>query len=139
MSEVLAKAQLLEELGEAGRETLGEFLEPRTYQDGFLLFQQSQEASELLFITEGQVGLRKAGEEVACLESGDSLGAVSLAVIGRRECEAVAIGCVQVLALTRERYLRLRADYPAVALDLQEGVLRHFSGALRAILDDLND
>ncbi len=118
-------------------EHLVEFLEPRTYEDGFLLFQQNQEASELLFVCDGQVALCKGGEEIACLGAGDSLGGVSLVVIGRRACEAVANGRVEVLALTRESYLRLRADYPGIALDLQEGILRQISSAAREIVDDL--
>lgn len=138
MSDALAKAAILEELGESGRETLSDFLEPRTYEDGFLLFQEDQEASEMLFISDGQVALRKDGEEIACLAEGDSLGCVSLVVIGRRECEAVANGRVEALALTRQSYLRLRADYPAVALDLQEGILRQVSGAARELVDDID-
>jgi CRP-like cAMP-binding protein len=138
VSEVLAKAAILAELGEADRERLAELLEERTYQDGFLLFQQGQESSELLFIVEGQVELKKGGEEIARLGPGDSLGGVSLALIGKRECEAAAAGRVEVLALTRESYLRLSADYPGVALRLQESIVREVSACLREILDELS-
>ena len=136
-SEMLSKAAMLDELGEAGREVLAEFLEKRSYADGFLLFQQKQEASELLVVSQGSVGLRKGGEVIASLGVGECLGGVSLVAIGTRECEAFADGEVEVLALTRESYLRLRADYPGVALDLFEGILRHLSSALRDILGAL--
>lgn len=138
MNETLSKLPMLEELGEAGREALAEFLEERSYADGFLLFQQNQEASELLMVSEGSVGLRKGGEVIASLGAGDCLGGVSLVVIGTRECEAFADGEVEVLVLTRESYLRLRVDYPGVALDLLEGILRHVSSALRDILGELS-
>ncbi len=138
MNETLSKAPMLEELGEAGREVLSEFLEARSYADGFLLFQQNQEASELLVVSQGNVGLRKGGELIASLGAGDCLGGVSLVVIGTRECEAFADGEVEVLALTRESYLRMRVDYPGVALDLLEGILRHVSLALRDVLGALS-
>jgi len=41
-----------------------------------------------------------------------------------------------VLCLSRESYLRLRADLPALALQLQEAVLRSFVSLVRNILDD---
>ena len=137
MNAVLSKVAVFEELGFAGRETLAEFLEPRTYEPGFLLFQQGTEAAELIVVAEGQVVLRQGGNEIARIDAGDCLGGLSLVVIGHRECEAAAEGRVEVLSLTRESYLRLRADYPSVALDLQEGILRHFGEALRELLPSI--
>ena len=49
------------------------------------------------------------------------------------------IGETKLLTLTREGYLRLRADAPTVALALQEGVLRIFSGFLRCTVADRRD
>ena len=39
----------------------------------------------------------------------------------------------RVLVLDREGYLRLRGDFPTVALALQEGVLREISTTAREI------
>jgi len=114
VNETLSKAPMLDELGEAGRELLEEFLEERSYADGFLLFQQNEEASELLVVSRGRVGLRKGGEVIASLGAGDCLGGVSLVVIGTRECEAFA------------------------DLDLLEGIVRHVSLALRDALGELS-
>ncbi|MBW2280136.1 MAG: cyclic nucleotide-binding domain-containing protein [Deltaproteobacteria bacterium] len=139
MSAVLSKVAVFEELGAAGLETLSGFLESRTYEKGFLLFQQDQEAAELIVVAEGQVVLRQSGTEIARVEAGECLGGVSLVVIGHRECEAAAEGPVEVLSLTRESYLRLRADYPSVALDLQEGILRHLGAALRDLLPNVSN
>ena len=52
---------------------------------------------------------------------------------------AVASGPVETLVLSREAYLRLRADYPAVALDLLEGVLNQVGSAARELVDSLGD
>ena len=100
MSAVLSKVAILEELGSAGRETLSDFLESRSYDAGFLLFQQGQEAAELIVIAEGRVVLRQGGNDIARVEAGECLGGVSLLVIGHRECEAAAEGPVEVLSLT---------------------------------------
>jgi hypothetical protein len=40
-----------------------------------------------------------------------------------------------VLALEREGYLRLRADFPTIALALQEALLRELAVCVRAALD----
>jgi hypothetical protein len=40
------------------------------------------------------------------------------------------------LSLTREAYLRLRDDVPALALRLQEAVLRSFSSLVRSVVSD---
>ncbi len=138
MNEGLSKAELLSEMGEAGRARLEVFFEPRSYQDGFLLFQQGEEASELLVIVDGQVTLNKGKQEIASLTPGHCLGGMSLVLIGRRECEAVADGPVEVLVLTREAYLRLAADYPAVAVDLLEAILREIGATTRDVLADLS-
>jgi len=137
VSAVLSKVAILEELGSAGRETLSDFLESRSYDAGFLLFQQGQEAAELIVIAEGRVVLRQGGNDIARVEAGECLGGVSLLVIGHRECEAAAEGPVEVLSLTRESYLRLRADYPSIALDLQEGILRQLGATLRELLPSI--
>ena len=138
MNGVLSKVAVFEQLSAAGRETLVDFLEPRSYEPGFLLFQQGDEAAELIVIAEGQVVLRRGGDEIGRVDVGDCIGGVSLVAIGIRECEAAAEDRVEVLSLTRESYLRLRADHPSVALDLQEAILRQFGGALRELLPSVS-
>ena len=137
MNDALSKAELLSEMSEAARVRLEEFFEPRTYQDGFLLFQQGQEASELLVIVDGQVTLNKGKQEIASLTPGRCLGGMSLVLIGQRECGAMADGSVEVLVLTREAYLRLIADYPAVAIELLEAILREMGATTRDVLGDM--
>jgi CRP-like cAMP-binding protein len=132
MTDRLGAFAVLEELGASERGVLGEHLVERETADEGTLFVAGEEASELLFVLEGRVRLERDGESLGTLGPGELIGGVSLVAIGLRECAAVAEGCVRVLALSREGYLRLRASHPAVALALQEAVLRSFASTVRA-------
>ena len=93
-------------------------------------------AEELFFVAEGSLSIRSDGQTVADLGAGEVLGALCLVSIGLHECDAVAVQPTRVLCLSRESYLRLRSDQPALALQLAEAVLRNFSSVVRNILVD---
>lgn len=137
MSDPLAKFELLQELGEEGREQLRAVLEERWLEAGQTLFTTQDEASELWLLTEGQLRLEADGEPIGVLGPGEVLGAASLVLISRRECSAVSETPVRLLSLSRENYLRIRSDMPAVALNLQEGILRELMRLVRLSLCDL--
>lgn len=132
----LAKFDLLEELGHEQRELLAELLYQRSLEEGDFVFRCGDEAGELYLIYRGGVRLEINGRQLGALHAGETLGAVGLAVVGSRQCDAVALESTELLALDREGYLRLRADAPAVALALQEGILRAFAGFLRCTVTD---
>jgi CRP-like cAMP-binding protein len=134
MSLSLEKFVLFEELGQEDRELLDDFLTVKTVPAGFQIFGCGDESSELLVVSSGDVGLRLEGREVGRLGPGDVLGGISLVAIGKRECEAIAEGEVEVMLLSRENYLRLRSDYPQIALALQESILRSVAETLRDVL-----
>jgi CRP/FNR family cyclic AMP-dependent transcriptional regulator len=136
MSLPLEKLTLFEEVGEEDRVLLEDFLSARTIPPGFQIFGSGDEASELLVVSAGEVALRLQSQEIGRLGPGDMLGGISLVAIGKRECEAIAEGEAEILFLTRENYLRLRSDYPHIALLLQEGVLRNVAETLRSLLRD---
>ncbi len=136
MSMDLGKFELLQELNDEQRGELAPLLVETNVADGEFIFRFDEEAAVLHLISEGSVRLELKGRELGELTAGESIGAVSLVVIGNRQCDAIAVGEVTLLTLTREGYARLRADAPAVALALQEGVLRIFSGFLRCTVAD---
>jgi CRP-like cAMP-binding protein len=131
----LREFPLLQDITENDRRTLGEYARERRFDQGQKLFREGGEADSLLFLIEGRVRLELKGEEIGSIERGDVLGALSLFAIGTRECDAVAEEPTRVLALSREGYLRMRADDPAIALRLQEGILRSLASAVRDSLD----
>ncbi len=136
MSMDLGKFELLQELDDEQRGELASLLVERSVEAGEFIFRCNEEAAALHLISEGSVQLELKGRGIGELKDGESIGAVSLVVIGNRQCDAIAGGETLLLTLTREGYARLRTDSPAVALALQEGVLRIFSGFLRCTVAD---
>ena len=132
----LDQFSLLSELVADDRRALGEFLTPREIDAGSSLFRASEEAEDLFLVTQGSLAIRLDGQPIAELGAGEVVGALCLVSVGRRECDAVAAEPTQVLCLSRESYLRLRADLPALALQLQEAVLRNFVSLVRNILGE---
>lgn len=132
----LDRFSLLSELVADDRRALAEFLTPREIDAGSSLFRTSEEAEDLFFVTQGSLAIRVEGQPIADLGAGEVVGALCLVSVGRRECDAVAAEPTQVLCLSRESYLRLRADFPGLALQLQEAVLRNFVSLVRSILGE---
>jgi CRP-like cAMP-binding protein len=126
---------LLEDLGAGDRGCLGGYLEYRRFSRGQHVFSTGEEAAELFLVAEGRVRIEAAGRPYGALGAGEVFGALSLVAIGSRQCEAIADDDVTLLALSREAYLRLRSEAPAVALAVQESILRRFSASVRAVLD----
>jgi NTE family protein len=136
MTETLDRFALLSELVPDDRRALAEFLTPREIDAGSALFRATEEAEDLYLVTQGALAIRVDGQPIAELGAGEAVGALCLVSVGKRECDAIAAEATQVLCLSRESYLRLRADLPALALQLQEAVLRSFVSLVRNILDD---
>ena len=130
----LAGFSVLRELSDAECARLLELLEERHLDAGDALFRARDEAEELLFIAAGRLRIEVDGKSHGELAAGQVLGAASLVVIGDRACDAVASEPTRLLGLSREAYLRLRGDYPHVALALQEGILRDFASLVREAL-----
>ena len=129
----LDRCSLLSEFLPDDRKALAEFLEPRELDPGSTLFRATEEAEEAYFVVEGGLNVRAAGETLGELGPGEVLGALCLVSAGRRECDAVAATTTKLLCLSRETYLRLRGDAPALALQLQEAVLRSFGSVVRSV------
>ena len=127
MSEPLADFPILRELSAEQIESLRPFFEEVSFDDGHTLYSHGDESSELLLITEGGVSLELEDEKLGELPAGSALGGTSLVRIGKRGCSAYARGKISALRLSRESYLRLRAEEPQSALALQEGILRSFA------------
>jgi CRP-like cAMP-binding protein len=125
---------LLHELSKEERASLMQFLNERRFDAGDQLFDVHDESEEMLLLVEGRVRLQSSGANEGFLEAGQVLGAASLVLVGNRMCAAFADGPVRVLALARESYLRLRSDYPRLALCLQEAIVHHFASDVRSLL-----
>jgi len=138
MNELLSKFRLLEELPGESLEELTPYLDEQIVDSGRALYRAREEASALVFVVQGRLRLEQDGVVVGGVGAGSSLGGASLALIGRRECDAIADEDTRVLLLSRESYLRLRIDRPDIALVLQEALLRSFASDVRAFLPELD-
>ena len=134
MNEKLGRFSLLAELIDSERRTLADFLTVREIDAGSTLFRTTEEAEELYFLARGSFAIKSEGQIVSELGAGEVLGALCLVSAGLRACDAVAVETSELLCLSRESYLRLRTDEPALALKLEEGILRTFSSLVRNIL-----
>ena len=134
MSDPLAAFKLFDDLGAADREQLEGYLEERTHAAGDPVFTERDESSEALLLLEGSVEVEAQERVCGTLRAGSVLGGLSLIAIGSRECSARALEDVRLYALTRESYLRMRAEAPALALQVQESILRSFAGVVRSML-----
>ena len=132
LKDVLSEAPALRDLAFEELIALGAALEDERFEEGEELFRRGDEASQLLFIADGSIRVERDGAALGKLSAGDVIGAVALNTIGERECDAIAEGPARVLSLSRESYLRLRGDFPTVALALQEGLIREMAGNIRA-------
>ena len=134
--EKLDKFPLLSELDGEQRRALAELLSVSDHEEGCAVFRSGDEADALLLLESGGIRIETGGERVGELEPGDVLGACALLSIGRRECDALALHGTRLLSLSREGYLRLRADSPSAALALQEAIGRVFSAHVRNALGE---
>ncbi len=138
MSLPLGKFDLLKEFTPEELEQLADFFEEVAHEDGRSLYHEGDEAAALILLREGYVGLEAREEPLGEVAPGAALGLVSLAHIGKRLCTARATSPLQTFVLTRESYLRLRADYPGLALMLQEGILLTLADVIHQ-LDGMRD
>lgn len=127
---------LLSELSADDRAALEVCLEARELDAGSTLYRAGEEAEALYFVVEGAVAVKDNGQVLCELTAGEVLGGLSIVSIGKRECEVVGAVPTQLRSLTREGYQRLREDTPALALRLQEAILRSFSALVRGVLED---
>lgn len=137
MSDALDDFALLGELGQNERITLRGFLDARELAAGRALFMPGEEAAELYLIDAGRMRLEREGRVLGFLERGEAFGGLALLTIGRRECAAIAHEDSRLFILTREAYLRLRREAPALALELTESILRSFTAGVRPFLPTL--
>ena len=134
MSASLDGIELVQHWAQADRATLLEFLETREVEEGRALFRAGEESSDLYFLIDGALRLEVSQRETGALGAGEVLGSMSLVGMGDHVCAALATKPSRVLVLSRESYLRLRGDYPAIALQLQEAIVARIAADLRRAL-----
>ena len=133
MSSELGKFEIFGDLNDEERALLADFFEERSFAAGRRLFGKGEEAEDLLLIVEGHVRFEDEPSG-GTFGAGSVLGSFVLSSVRKRAVTAEAQDDVKVLALSRESYWRLRGDYPALALTLQEGLLSRIADDVEGFL-----
>jgi CRP-like cAMP-binding protein len=131
----LGRCRALGDLTSEQLQALAGLMESREYAPGESLFREGDEAEEVLVIAQGSVRLQRERATLGVIGEGEMLGGVSMASVGRRACDAIAAEDVRALSLSRSAYTQLRADFPAIALALQDGLLREIAACVRALAE----
>jgi glutaminase len=115
------------------------FLEPllarRTYQKGQTIIAAGQASDELFVITDGAAMVSIPTQDgVARLDaftSGMTFGELAFLDRSPRSANVTALGIVECLVLTRNTFMQLDRDAPAIKIRLQENLALGLTGMLR--------
>ncbi len=129
---------LLSEMREEDREALVELLEEQSVSARVPLFREGSEAEGLVLVARGEVRVEsRRCEETFTAGPGTCLGAVSLLLVGPRECSAIAESPVVYYLLPRTSFRRLMDDSPLTACRLAEAIAIDLAGSVREGLDEI--
>ena len=105
--------------------------ESRTVPAGTTLFEEGSHGRECFIIEEGQVLIRKHGQTLATLGTGDYFGEMSFIDVPRRSASATVTRDVQMLVIRRNQFLQLLKQDSELAAKLMWQLLQKLSRLVR--------
>lgn len=105
--------------------------ETRSAPAGSVLFDEGAHGRECFVIEEGEVTIRKQGQMLAVLRSGDYFGEMSFIDVPRRSATAVVTRDVQLLVIRRNQFLQLLKQDSELAAKLMWQLLQKLSRLVR--------
>ena len=105
--------------------------ESRTVPAGAVLFDEGDHGRECFVIEEGQVVIRKRGQVLGELKSGDYFGEMSFIDVPRRSASAVVTRDAKLLVLRRNQFLQLLKQDSELAAKLMWQLLQKLSRLVR--------
>jgi len=129
----LRRADLLSELGAEDLLQLGAVAEEREFERGETLFYEGEEGDYMYVILEGRVRADHAGQTVAEVESGESIGTFSILDRRPRSASVIAQEPTRTLALHRADMAQILADN----YSLVEGLFEYLTRIIRRMNDEL--
>jgi len=131
------RLDVFSDMGDQELAVMRESLERRTYRAGEVVFREGDTSDELYLIAKGSasVRLRLAGSDretrLISFSPGTAFGEVALLDREARSATVEADEELVCYVLTRERFDRLTAEHPGVAIKLLTNLGREISGRLR--------
>lgn len=110
---------------------LWEMGETRTV-DGRQLIRAGERQTELVLLLDGEVVVRKDGQELARLGRGSFVAEMSFVTGDAASADVIADGAVRLLAWPQEKLNRLEQLNPALLVRLQKILARDLSGKVKA-------
>jgi serine/threonine protein phosphatase PrpC/CRP-like cAMP-binding protein len=105
---------------------------PQTVPAGSVLFEEGAQGRECFIVEEGEITIRKAGQVLAVMRSGDYFGEMSFIDVPRRSATAVATRDAQLLVIGRNQFLQLLKQDSELAAKLMWQLLQKMSRLVRS-------
>lgn len=98
--------------------------QPRSYEEGTVIFVEGQDAREMYVVRDGTVSLRKGGAVIKTLDPGEVFGEMALIDHAPRTATAVAGPGCRVTVIDEASFQQLVKKVPGFALELLRLVVR---------------
>lgn len=98
--------------------------QPRSYEEGTVIFVEGQAAREMYVVRDGTVSLRKGGDVIKTLDPGEVFGEMALIDHAPRTATAVAGPGCRVTVIDETSFQELVRKMPGFALELLRLVVR---------------
>ena len=98
--------------------------QPRSYEEGTVIFVEGQDAREMFVVRDGTVSLRKGGHVIKTLDPGEVFGEMALIDHAPRTATAVAGPGCRVTVIDEASFQQLVKKVPGFALELLRLVVR---------------
>lgn len=139
---LLKAMPLLRQIPERQLTALAEFLRPRPFDDGAVVFEEGSEGMSLYFISSGRVRIAKrsadgASHDLAVLCAGDFFGEMALTEEASRSASAIASGACVLFELFRGDLSRWVKLHPQQAVQFFAGLVHIQSQRLRRTSTEL--
>lgn len=121
-------ASILESLAPADAERVLAAGTPLTLPEGWSPIAERTPADKAYLITEGEVSVRRSGQEVATLGPGSIVGEAAIVNRSLRSATVVALTPLRVVHFTSERLSQLAEDVPAFGEALRKASAERLGG-----------
>jgi serine/threonine protein phosphatase PrpC len=105
---------------------------PQAVPAGFVLFEEGAQGRECFIVEEGEITIRKAGQVLAVMTSGDYFGEMSFIDVPIRSATAVATRDTKLLVIGRNQFLQLLKQDSELAAKLMWQLLQKMSRLVRS-------
>ncbi len=139
---LLKTLRLLDQIPEQNLESLAEFLNPVTFKDGEVVFEERSAGDSLFFISSGHVRIskkisEKVDKDLAILGPGDCFGEMAMIEDSPRSATASASGETVLFQLGRQDLNRWLKSRPEMAMEFFAEMVQEQSRRLRRTSNEL--